>query len=233
MRTLILASALLLPLTAANAGQCPELTERGRFAELNVAQVKAGQARVPFLKDDCDDTKPGACHSKAFVMPGDVVLVGQVFDVSACAVFVDGKGRTTAGLLPNDRLEVPTPRPKADRSALVGTWSRVEAEIVVKPKGRDGMLTFAGAATYGALDKNRVARGAVNLGEFSFDVKPSANSVDIALGTSGAVARNAKSVDDTDCAVAMIGLGPYLVAEDNRNCGGVNVSFTGIYRQKR
>jgi hypothetical protein len=27
-------------------------------------------------------------------------------------------------------------------------------------------------------------------------------------------------------------VGPYLLVEDNRDCGGVGVSFTGLYRRK-
>ena len=233
MRTLLIVAATVLPLASAHAQQCTEFTDRKNFAELNVAQVKPGQARVPFLKEDCTSTKAGACQSKAFVMPGDVVVVGQVFDAAACAVFVNAKGQVTTGLLPNDRLQASTPRPKTDASALVGTWARTEAEIVVKPKGRGGVLSFVGNATYGALDKGRVARGAVNMGEFDFDWQPKANSLDISINGSKPLARDAKGVDDTDCAVAMIALGPYLVVEDNRNCGGMNVSFTGIYRRGR
>jgi hypothetical protein len=233
MRTFLLVAATVLPLTSAHGQQCAEFAGRKSFAELDIAQVKPGQARVPFLKEDCTSTKPGACQTKAYVMPGDIVLVGEVFDASACAAYVNAKGQVTTGLLPNERLQAPTPRAKTDASAFSGTWTRTEAEIIIKPKGREGVLTFAGNATYGALDKGRVARGAVNMGEFDFDWAPKANSVDISIKGSAPVARDAKGVDDTDCAVAMVALGPYLVVEDNRNCGGMNVSFTGIYRRGR
>jgi hypothetical protein len=233
MRILIIATATLLSFAPAYAQQCAGFADRKSFGDLNVAQVKPGQARVAFLKEDCTSTKAGACQSKAFVMPGDVVLVGQVFDVSACAAFVNAKGQMTTGLLPNERLQLPTSPSKTIATALVGTWTRSEAEIVIKPKGRDGVLSFAGDATYGALDKGRVARGAVNLGEFSFDWKPGGHSIDVTIDGSEAKARGTLGDDNTGCAVAMIALGPYLAVEDNRNCGGVNVSFTGIYRRGR
>ena len=35
-----------------------------------------------------------------------------------------------------------------------------------------------------------------------------------------------------DCAVRLRQLGPYLFAVDNQNCGGANVSFTGLYRRR-
>lgn len=223
MRTFLITAALLASTAAAEAQQCADLGQKSNFAELQVSRVKAGAPRLAFSKTDCASIKPGACLSNAFVMPGDVVLIGQVFDASACAAFVNAKGQVTTGLLPNDRLEVPMPRPRQVAAELVGTWKRTEAVIVIKPKGRDGMLAFAGNATYGALDKGRVARGAVNLGEFSFDLKPGSNSV----------AAPPDKGDATDCAVAMIALGPYLAVEDNRMCGGNNVSFTGLYRRGR
>ena len=32
-----------------------------------------------------------------------------------------------------------------------------------------------------------------------------------------------------ECKVWMRRLGPYLVASDNLSCGGMNISFTGVY----
>lgn len=228
------ALAVVFCAAAAHAEQCPE-PARGDFERLDVAQVKPGQPRVAFKKADCTSAKAGACQSKAFVIPGDVVLISQVFDASACAVFVNAKGQTTTGLLPNDRLEAPTPRTRTDAAVLVGTWKRTEATISVKRQGSDGTLTFSGDATYGAFDKGRVARGAVNSGEFSFSLKPASNRLDVSLTSAadGVVPVPRDKGDPTDCAIAMIGLGPYLVVEDNLNCGGANVSFTGIYRRTR
>ena len=225
-------AVLFFPAAAAHAQQCPEPV-RDDFERLDVAQVKPGQARVAFTTADCSSTKTRACQTKAFVVPGDLVLITQVFDASACAVFVNAKGQTTTGLLPNSRLQTPKPRATTDAAALVGTWKRSEATIAVKRQGGDGTLTFSGDATYGALDKGRVARGAVNMGDFTFSLKPASNGVDVSLksATAGAVPVARDKGDPTDCAVAMIALGPYLVVEDNLNCGGANVSFTGIYRR--
>ncbi len=35
--------------------------------------------------------------------------------------------------------------------------------------------------------------------------------------------------DELDCKVAFVLLDKYLVATDNNQCGGVNVSFSGVY----
>ncbi len=214
------AAFALLAANTAHAQQCPEFG-RGSFEGLDLAQVKPGQARVGFSK------------SKAFVVPGDLVLVSQVFDASACAAFVNAKGQTTTGLLPSNRLETPTRRVKPEPAAFVGLWKRTEASISIKRQGRDGAMAFSGAATYGALDRGRVARGAVNTGDFSFTLKPDSNKVDVSLtpAAGGDVPVPGDKGDPADCAIAMMALGPYLVVEDNGNCGGANVSFTGVYRR--
>jgi hypothetical protein len=37
--------------------------------------------------------------------------------------------------------------------------------------------------------------------------------------------------EEVDCRVRMRRLGSFLLVEDNRRCGGINVSFSGIYQR--
>lgn len=231
-RTLLLLTAVLWPLTA--AAECPEPANRDNFAELSLAQVKPGVTKVFFAKDDCAPGGTTSCLTKAYVMPGDIVLVSEVLDASACATYVNTKGQVTSGLLPNDRLTAPRRLPSATGRDLIGTWTRLEAQIVIKPKGRDGTLDVDGNATFGALDPGRVKRGAVNLGEFAFVAQPTRNAFDIGLATDSKGETKpvpGAQADEFDCRVSMIALPPYLVVKDNLMCGGANVSFTGIYRR--
>jgi hypothetical protein len=39
--------------------------------------------------------------------------------------------------------------------------------------------------------------------------------------------------DESSCVVKLHRRGPYLVVSDNGNCGGLNVSFGGIYTKAR
>ena len=39
--------------------------------------------------------------------------------------------------------------------------------------------------------------------------------------------------DESSCVVKLRRRGPYLVASDNGNCGGLNVSFNGIYTKAK
>ena len=218
MRFLIAAVALAALATSATAQNCDGLAQQSSFGTLDIGRVKAGIAKVLF-QADCAGVGPNSCLSTAYVVPGDVVLFGKAVEESVCAAYVDAKGRTTTGLLARERLEPPVPQLLNLPVELLGTWRRTEARIEIKRKGADGMMSFAGDATYGSFDKGRVARGAVNIGEFAFDKKPLTNAV------------SSPTPKDSACHVAMLALGPYLVVEDNRMCGGVNVSFTGVYRR--
>jgi len=40
------------------------------------------------------------------------------------------------------------------------------------------------------------------------------------------------SLEPTDCRVTLTLLPPFLLAVDNMNCGGANVTFNGVYRQR-
>jgi hypothetical protein len=46
-------------------------------------------------------------------------------------------------------------------------------------------------------------------------------------------AKPPEEMNSTECLVRLWLIGDYLMAEDNRNCGGMNVSFIGVYRRSR
>jgi hypothetical protein len=222
--------------STARAQTCFDFSSGVDFNALDLAQVKPGEKRVYFNTGDCGEA---SCKSKAFVVPGDLVLIEQVFDESACAVFVNKKGVATYGLLPNDRLTSPDNRHDESEQALIGRWLRTEAEITVQDGGEPGQMRFDGSATFGALDEERVANGGVNTGAFSFLLAPSSGTIPQIIAPepdeNGApkearMARELAKPDDYFCALEFAARGPYLAVRDNNQCGGNNVSFTGVYR---
>lgn len=156
-------------------------------------------------------------------MPGDVVLTlpGQ-HRGHVCASFANRSGRETHGWLPSDAL-VALPTPKIEDKDWLGAWVRTEARITIK-RGKVGKLAIEGEATYGAGDPRRVASGAVNMGEFSGTAR---RSGDVVLVADSDVASFEAAKDG--CAVRMRRIGPYLLVEDNNICGGMNVTFSGLY----
>lgn len=123
---------------------------------------------------------------------------------------------------------------RLDLSEWVGDWvAGEEQSIAITMPDKKG-LQVDGFATYGALDPERVAIGAVNVGAFSLRV-PSRwisvnNQIDIAIGTDGR-AVIAEEAGENDCVLSMrldwnIN---WIDVTDSGRCGGLNVRFTGRY----
>lgn len=226
----IFSTALLLGCAAARAGAAGDCTGFSDIKDprLTTARV-GGTERASFVKGASDaEGCPAAeskCRDKAFLVPGDLVVAGATEAGFTCVVYVGGKGAERAGWPATVRLlrDDPAPGRTEDWS---GPWISIEAEITIKP----GRFSVHGDATYGALDPNRVKRGAVNVGAFDGDVAPTGSLLAFDVGT-GATLPFDKG-DDTDCKVSMRRLTPFLLVDDNDMCGGANVSFRGTYRRK-
>lgn len=220
----------------AEDGACRDLPALSEAPPLAAGRV-GGSDRVHFLRDAVERKGcPGAspeCRARAYLVPGDRVLVGARRGPYLCATYLapGGGGRTDAGRsgwLPAEAVAVEPGGTVAPEDWL-GTWTRVEATIRVKPGARPGTLALSGDATWGSVDPERVRRGAVNMGSLEGTVTPSGDALSFAMGESGTLPVG--QGDATACKVWMRRLGPWLVVDDNNACGGLNVSFRGLYRR--
>jgi hypothetical protein len=179
-----------------------------------------------------------ACTMGAFVVGGDAVVVSTTSGDYACATFTGPapKAVSTSGFLQRAQLAAPPAETPVNASAAwAGEWrSGGEQTITIKPKG-DGRIAIAGDATWGAYDPERVKRGAVNAGQIGADVSIADGVAAFAMDDDGATKPfDLKLPDDRDvCRVKLWRLGPFLVAQDNVRCGGMNVTFTGVYRKAK
>lgn len=229
--------AALLPGLAAAQDAC------GLYETLGAAEaaprlqtVASGQDRVHFVKGAGEQAGcpngTTACTTKRYLVAKDPVIVTGVQGGYACATFTGPgpKFATTTGLLPASAL--------ADAAVPAddwrGTWrSGDEQEIDIRPAAGDA-IAVEGNASWGGSDPERVARGAVNVGQISATLKPAAGKAAFSVGPDGeAAAYDADPGDDSACRVRLWRLGPYLVAADNLACGGMNVTFTGVYRRDK
>lgn len=230
----ILTGLLLLTIgghAAAAGARCDGVSETSVAPPLQLARVGGNVARLNFVSNPGETPKTRSCPSAsadcrraAFLLPGDNVLVDEIEGGFACATFVSARGVETSGWLPASGLEF---RPSLAATApgdWVGEWRRVEATIKLKAAGN--LLEADGEATWGSLDPQRVARGAVNMGEFSGSSRLRGNILAFGDGYSGERAPDDKG---GECHVRLRLYGPYILAEDNMRCGGMNVSFRGIY----
>jgi len=161
-----------------------------------------------------------ACRRKGYVVAGDRLIAWEAKGTLTHVTYLaPGADRPSEGWVETAALRrVPLASPRA--TDWLGGWTGWEAEIDITRGARPGTLHIGGNATWGGHDPERVKIGAINFGMFGADV-PAPGGENLALADS----------DDPDCRIALRLLGPYLLARDNDRCGGLNVSFTGVYRR--
>lgn len=192
---------------------------------LRIGQIAADAPHVDFVRNGdvdirCPSVEPG-CRDKAFLVAKDLVVIGRKFDEFVCADYWTAKS-ARSGWLP--AIALSPAKVSVDPADWSGDWKRVEAEIKITNAG--GALTAQGSASFGALDPDRVKRGAVNSGEFS---GPLVLADGQATFTDKDVDPN--KPDSFGCRVRLARAADSLFVQDNGQCGGANVSFTGLYKR--
>jgi hypothetical protein len=143
------------------------------------------------------------------VLPGAWVAISQSVPGYVCVEPAKGgpHGSRGFGWLPADRVQII----QAERPLnwWRGTWRSTAARIKITIE--DNRLSAEGHAIW-------QGQSSPHFGEFSAEAIPDAGGILFKEG------------DDADvCQVKLVAMGNAMVAEDNNNCGGFNVSFTGFY----
>jgi hypothetical protein len=211
---------------------CPGVIVQGEENEVSLATVKGGR-RTYFISQstetlpDCPSDS-SACRLKAYLVPGDVVLARSSVGKFRCVTFRSVEGTGTNGFLPKDAL-IDEPLASPTPNDWAGKWVRdKEASITITVKG--DALAVKGDATFGGSDPERIERGAVNIGEIEEMAAPRGNL--IAIGSDYDGMMKPTMLEANDCRVRLRLFGRYLAVDDNGGCGGLNVSFTGVYSRR-
>lgn len=182
-------------------------------SQLGLARAMAAP-RTWFLNDGDTETgcpQKGAPCRHGYVVPGQIVLTGKTRGGFVCAFFPNKVGGT-AGWVPSSQLQS-IPVMAASLSDWAGKWADGDDDITIAVKGKS--LDASGTAIWHGLNND------IHDGEFSAVAGPRGNHVTFSQGP-----------HQYDCQVHAVLVGSYLVVSDNRNCGGVNVNFDGVYRKK-
>lgn len=254
---LLCGAALLAGAAPAQAREvCDGIPALAGAGPLTMALVAPGVARSYFYRGMADAGRPtggdarvarpagtsldattcpafsDACREKAFVVAGDNLIISVLRGDFVCGYFVAPRQRgkdtfqevVRSGWLIAANL---APGAAAAPPVWVGRWERAEATITITSGAASGEVKVKGEATFGALDPERVKRGGVNLGQIAGAVRPVDGSLSFAMGASGSIP--VAKAGEYDCKVWMRRVGPWLVVDDNSQCGGANVSFRGLY----
>jgi hypothetical protein len=185
--------------------------------EYKLASVKGGKnEKVYFYGDDRDCPNDKNCRLKSYVIPNDEVIVSRNFGGWACSWYQPKKGVETVGWIALDKLEFKETNPNPAAGDWLGRWNYAGNQIEIGKSKTAGLLAITGSAFWHGLGDN------VNVGELDNESKPAGNQLKIGENETG----------EYECKVTMRLLGKYLVVADNLQCGGLNVSFSGVYQKK-
>jgi hypothetical protein len=190
------------------------------YQNMTLARVRPG-AKAIFYHDGEVDGCPALtarCQRRAYVVGGDLVLIGPTKGSLVKAAYNDRGGQPTEGWILRSMVE-PVRVPHAARSAWLGDWTYDEASIDITAGTRPGHVKASGIATWGAHDPERVKSGGINMGDFDDEATITGDRILF------------DDSRDGGCRVSMRLIGPYLVVADNGDCGGMNVTFSGFYRR--
>ena len=186
--------------------------------KFDIATVKGGRnVKAYFYNDDKDDCPSSAtCRRKAFVVSGDEVVVNRTLGEFACAWYSPRSGRPTVGWIKRSDLKFGEMLLDASLRAWLGEWTFGENGIEFTENKLAGNLNVTGNATWIGANP-----GQVHVGELDGRYEPKNGVINYSDGD-----------DEYDCKATLRLLGKYLIVSDNLKCGGVNVSFSGIYMRR-
>jgi hypothetical protein len=187
-------------------------------APLFVVKSDLGAERAYLYKQTqlCPKDKPCGSRQKAYLVGGDVVFAGPLNRGFRCVYYGSPNGKIVAGFIPAENLKAIAEDNGMSIDFLIGTWKYESNSIEIKASTA-GKVSGDGQASYQTAET-------VNEGSFSAQTPLAAGQKELVFKEGN---------DESSCVVKLHRRGPYLVASDNNNCGGLNVSFSGIYTKAK
>lgn len=223
LSNLVLLLLLAMPVFAQLKGNPANWCRQGFFPseseEYQIARVNGSAKEKIYFRDDTSDDCPAGkgCVSKSYVIPEDEVIISRIYNTDwGCAWYQPKKGSPTIGWIPTNRLDLLPGGLNLAPQDWLGKWKYYDNSIEIS-KGGAGELAVKGSAFWKGLGDN------IHIGELDHKAKPAGNI--LMLGEN--------ETSEYDCKVTMRLLGKYLIASDNNNCGGANVTFSGVYRKTK
>lgn len=218
MRIFILC-VLLLPISVFGQNWCREGFFTRDSKDFKVAMVTGGRTiRTYFYSDEKDDCPDAAsCRKKSFMVGGDEVVVNRTRGDYSCVWYSPKSGSSTVGWIKTSALRFDDKLFDVSPRAWLGEWKYGDNGIEFTNNKLAGNLNVTGNATWVGANP-----GNVHVGELDGRYEPKDGVINYSDGD-----------DEYDCKVTMRLVGKYLIVADNLKCGGVNVSFSGVYTRNR
>ncbi len=173
--------------------------------------------KIFFYGDEREDCPGGKnCRLNSYLVPGDEIIVSRSLDGFACAWFQPKKGAETVGWINIDKLEWLATNENPAAEEWLGEWRFYDNSVLITKSKTADFFDISGNAFWKGFGDN------IHVGELDHRAKPLGNKLKLGENDTG----------EFDCKVSMRLVGKYLIAADNLNCGGANVTFSGVYRRR-
>lgn len=178
-----------------------------------------GSGHLDLLSDmDGCPSSTKKCNGFGYVLPGDVVITGRSDGAYVCAFYPNRVGGS-AGWVEKSRLSLMPVDTKPALKDWAGAWKDGDNELHVSLSR--GQLHVKGDAYWPSANPSQQdAPGGPNIGSVDASAQPDGNKLQLAEGS-----------DTYSCKVTATLLGTRLIVDDNNNCGGMNVTFRGVYQR--
>jgi len=197
-------------------GNPPNWCRNGHFpresVEFGLARVTGKKGTRAYFYNDQDSCPNGKnCRRKSYVIPGDRLIVSRKYGNKVCSWYQPKKGDETVGWILASKLDIYSPNKKPLFNKWLGNWESHGDNLNIARGKKAGTLRINGNAFWRGLGDN------IHIGEVDDKGVPKGNKLDFG-GT-----------DKYDCRLKMQLIDDLLVVSDNMNCGGANVTFSGVY----
>lgn len=196
------------------------LSYDARYSEAPLFRItaKSQNDRAYFFSRKLACTEGPSCPArmKAYLVDGDVVFGGPADKNFRCVYYGTAQGKIVAGFVSTDNLVPFAEDEVLTRDFLVGTWSSGGNPTIAITAAGEKEVSAEGEAWWRGLGDS------YHTGSFSAVAAPAGKEITFREGN-----------DAYSCKVDLLRRGPYLVAQDNAYCGGMNVRFSGILMKVR
>lgn len=222
MKILIIGFLLFwaFPVFAQTDGNPANSCRNGFFPRENVdfklGTIKARKGeRVYFFSDENDCPNGKKCQKKSYLITNNEVLVSRTFGDFSCVWYQPEKGSETVGWIKSDKLQFVEMLQSIDE--YVGKWFFYDNEIEISKTKTPSVFKITGMAFWKGLGGN------IHTGELDGEAKW--NESKLLYGEN--------DTSEYACKASFDLIGSYLIVSDNLNCGGANVTFSGVYRKEK
>ncbi len=185
--------------------------------DYSIGKIKGKKGeRIYFYGDDENCPNGKNCRLKSYLIPNDKVIVSRKFSNFACAWYQPKKGAETVGWISLDKLEFINMVQSIRKEAWTGTWKFYDSEINIAATNEENIYKVTGNAFWKGLGDN------IHIGELDGIAK--IVETDLKYGE--------EETDEFACKVKLRLIDKFMIVSDNLNCGGMNVTFSGVYRRK-